>query len=625
MSNIDRLSRMSIDDEDPSLVVVVPEDLLIKVFSWLPMKSLLRFKCLSKRWLDVISNDSYFIHLRSQHSKSKDSKPPLLFYSSCIPPGVEDSMIILLQSSTDMEGRLLDKFEFNKMDFPLRRPLMLPTRFDLVCFISKNQLHVCNPSTHELITLPPLVCNYNDIFEFHGSFGFGYVESTDEYKIVHLIPPFLEKRYGYGADLPMQCTQCAVFTLGMTEGSTSSYGSPWAWKIIGNSPYNVEHLQCPAFVDGVLHWLIDRKHHPELMTDIEQTILAFNLESEEFGLVPRPRDCSDLAGIDLQMVELRGLLCLSCVDEGDRKMDIWMLKNYCNETRTFTWVKEYSIDLSTLAGTPYGSYTRSACPLLSFGNMHLNMRTLGDGPRRSYSGSYVPRDIQDDGNKVLIEMWDGRSFYYHVQTASFTGFICEKWRRSFFSFYTESLRSLRYVIQKRFNFDEITGITHSQSRELAYMDNPPLYVVRVFALFDNPRRFSYGGYLTDFRGGFVAIEGKELEAEHFAGGDAIEAEAKAILCGLQLARGQGIQRIALVSNAKELVDAINTGERQSFQKLETILTKIIDLLSEFDWAQIFHDQRLSTQVAFQLARWAIKSSYGMGFHETKRPDWFIDG
>ncbi|XP_042506456.1 uncharacterized protein LOC122082758 [Macadamia integrifolia] len=387
----------------------------------------------------------------------------LLFYSSCIPPEVEDSMIILLQSSMDMEGMLLDKFEFNKMDFPLRRPLMLPTRFHLVCFISKNQLHVCNPSTHELITLPPLVVNYSDIVEFHGSFGFGYVESTNEYKIVHLIPPFLEKRYRYGANLPMQCTQCAVFTLGMTEDSPSSYASPWAWKIIGNSPYNVEHLQCPAFVDGVLHWLIDRKHHPELMTDIEQTILAFNLESEEFGLVPRPRGCSDLAGIDLQLVELSGLLCLSCVDEGDHKMDIWMLKNYCTETRTFTWVKEHSIDLSTLVGTPYGSYSESDFPWIehgtvklddgvniSYGPMNLNMTTLGDDASRSYSGSYVPKDIQDDGDKVLIEMWDGRSFYYHHQTASFTEFICEKWRRSFFSFYTESLCSLRYVIQKRF-------------------------------------------------------------------------------------------------------------------------------------------------------------------------------
>ncbi|XP_043696145.1 uncharacterized protein LOC122646625 [Telopea speciosissima] len=124
---------------------------------------------------------------------------------------------------------------------------------------------------------------------------------------------------------------------------------------------------------------------------------------------------------------------------------------------------------------------------------------------------------------------------------------------------------------------------------------------------------------TDFRGGFVAIEGKRVVAR-----DGIEAEANAILCGLQLARGQGVQRIALVSTVKELVDAINTGERQSFQRLEKILTKITDLLFEFNWARIFHDRRLSAQVACQLASRAIYMSK-LGFHATKPPNWFIDG
>ncbi|XP_043694478.1 F-box protein At3g07870-like [Telopea speciosissima] len=335
---------MRSEDDDPSLLF--PEDLLIKLFSWLPVKPLLRFKCLSKRWLDIISSDPHFIHLHSHQSKSK---PPHLFFSSTLPSEVEINKTILLQSSTDMEGNLLSQFEISKRD-ATRRPLMLPTRFDLVCLVCNTEIHVCNPSTHELITLPPL------LFAECNSFGFGYVESTDEYKIVHLIAPFFD------GDLevydPILPTQCSIFTLGMAEDSPSSYASPWAWKTIGNSPYNVEHCQCPAFVDGALHWLINRKRHPELLIDIEKTILAFNLENEEFRLVPRPSGCSDLVCSNLQLVELKGLLCLSCVDEGVHIMDIWMPKDYCNETRMFTWVKEYNIDLSTLADTPYGSYSR---------------------------------------------------------------------------------------------------------------------------------------------------------------------------------------------------------------------------------------------------------------------------
>ncbi|KAJ4973917.1 hypothetical protein NE237_007091 [Protea cynaroides] len=378
----------------------------------------------------------------------------------------------------------------------------------------------------------------------------------------------------------------------MTQDSPSSYASPFAWRHIGNSPYHVEHGHSPAFVDGALHWVISRSRHPELMDDIEQTILAINVETEEFSLIPRPIECLDLSITrrgDLRLVELRGLLCLSFV-AGD-KFDIWMLRDYQSQNHIFKWVKEYSFDLSTI-----------------------------DNPYRHSHRFYALRDIQDDGNKFLIDlimMWHTGSFmfYYHPQTANFRGPICKN--ISFFSFYTESLRSLRHVLQKGFKFDQIIEGTLSQSQVPLLELESPIYVVRVFAFVHPIDQHAYGGYITDVKGKFVAVEGKKVDV-----GDRIETEAKAILCGLEFGRRQGIQHIGLVSNAKELVDAIITGETQSFHGLDKILNMITHLLSEFSWAQIFHDRRFSTQVGCQLATHA---SWYTNFCCNEPPKWFKDG
>ncbi|XP_043694587.1 F-box protein At3g07870-like [Telopea speciosissima] len=306
-----RRKERRIRTDDAVVAVVVPEAVLIKVFSWLPVKSLLRFKCLSKRWFDVISSDPYFIDLHSQQSNSKS--PSRLF---------------------SLSRNLLREF---KITDPISH--LLPTRFDLVCLKSYDKFYVCNPSTHESITLPQFRDSHN------ATFGFGYVESTNEYKIVHFIetcfpPPssFLDSHFFhlYDPNLPKECR---VFTLGMGKDSPSSYASPWAWRLVGYYPYKFEGAQFPAFITGALHWLIN---HPELL--IQKTILAFNLESEEFRLVPPPRGFSDLIQIPkhLQLVELRGLLCLSYV-ENYNKMNIWMLKDYYDNE---SWAKEYCIDLT---------------------------------------------------------------------------------------------------------------------------------------------------------------------------------------------------------------------------------------------------------------------------------------
>ncbi|XP_043714786.1 F-box protein At3g07870-like [Telopea speciosissima] len=405
------------------------EDVLINVLSWLPVKTLFRFRCVCKRWRYLISNDPYFLRLHSQHSKSKQ---PLLLFSST-PADSRDSISL---KSIDREKNPISRFE---VKFENSYNILLPTRFDLVCIYDDANVHICNPSTHEFITLPkpPPAC--------YPSVGFGYVQSTGQYKVVRLSVP------DYGLvdeddeilsddEAALFRTKCQVFTLGVERrGSSSCSCCSCVWRDVEDSPYDVRFVTRPAFVKGAIHWLVD--YHPMIdaqvyhghMIDPNYTIIAFDVECEEFRLVPHPEGgCPDprsLQSTAFQLVELRGLLCLSHFKGS--KMDIWMFKDYYYESGndrriSGTWVKEYSIDLNVL----YRRYRMGKC----------------------FSHYYTPRDIED--TKVLIETHLKGLGYYDLQSTSFKGLMhSREMPKLQFSFYVESLRPLKQLAQNCISYE----------------------------------------------------------------------------------------------------------------------------------------------------------------------------
>ncbi|XP_043714787.1 F-box protein At3g07870-like [Telopea speciosissima] len=405
-----------VQDHDVHVRLFELEDILINVLSKLPVKMLLRFRCVCKRWRYLISDDPYLSQLHYSHQSKSKSEQSLLFHSLTVPdPTVWDPYL----QSMDTKGNRISRFEFK---FKQVIPTVLPTRFDMVCINDGNKaVHICNPATHEVLTLPePLRKAF---------VSFGYVHSTYEYKVVRLVPP----DYGIGRnrfrvdEATSFRTKCQVFTLGMkrkvsTTSSSSSSSSSWAWRDVMDSPYPVSYSSRPAFVNGAIHWLVNCGH----MMDPNNTIIAFDVEREVFRLVPHPKGCPDPRSLkwgDLQLVELKGLLCLSCANHKLSKMDIWMFKDYHyesgNDRISGTWVKEYSIDLNVLPC----SYRK-----------------------KSIFDYYVPRDIVED-TKVLIETHMKGLGYYHLQNKSFEGLMhSSEMPFQQFSFYLESLRSPKQTI-----------------------------------------------------------------------------------------------------------------------------------------------------------------------------------
>lgn len=83
-SSTQRLSRRKISAGEKSGNVNIPLDLTVEILKKLPAKSLLRFQCVSKQWLSIISSRRDFIDSIVTRSLSQPSRDILISFSTTL-------------------------------------------------------------------------------------------------------------------------------------------------------------------------------------------------------------------------------------------------------------------------------------------------------------------------------------------------------------------------------------------------------------------------------------------------------------------------------------------------------------------------------------------------------------
>lgn len=283
--------------------VPVPEDVLRKILSRLPVKSLIRFRCVSKTWC-ALTKKPDFIYLHVNQSIKTNS----------------NTTIIVRQGYSVDPDSLTNPME---LDSPLKPyygifPNILGSCNGLVC-LSRLKTHVLwNPSTRKHIKLP------SPGFEFSkGSYsylyivyGFGYDHVNHDYKLVRM------EQY-YGKDVYSLASIVKVYSQKLAS-----------WRRITDFPYylcyNGSH---GVFVGGALHWIVCRK----LELDSEKFIAAFDLGTEQYGLVPLPEYLDK--GVYMHVEVLGETLCLIC-NFLSIKVDMWVMKDYGVKN---SWTKLISV------------------------------------------------------------------------------------------------------------------------------------------------------------------------------------------------------------------------------------------------------------------------------------------
>ncbi|KAM5554213.1 hypothetical protein ABKV19_022541 [Rosa sericea] len=268
-----------------SLPVEIEEDIL----SRLPVKSLCRFRCVSKSWRYLIS-DPKFVRLhrdRAFQSEHVFRQRQRVIYTdghlTSLPLSEETRPLSLYSFDLNSNIETFDEYDFvptklNRIFSELKHFVISWVSHCnglLVCKLhgqllnkkSKELLYMLNPATRESKELPPLP-NLQGKRCGHELYGFGFDYSIDDYKVV------CGEMYRDNGDV---VTVFSVYTL------KTGY-----WRVIEKQfPYR--YARCPLsyrgiLVNGALHWLM---HRPE-SRDRSLVIVSFVLAEEEVREIPFP-------------------------------------------------------------------------------------------------------------------------------------------------------------------------------------------------------------------------------------------------------------------------------------------------------------------------------------------------
>ena len=316
-----------------------PSDILFDIFSRLPIKTLLRFKCVSPLWCTII-DDPYLARLHRLQLRVEE--PKLLVHEPmsklAVPVFREDRCGILRFVNRKFNAYSLES---------CCNGLLCFTRLFLNC--NHNPLFLVNLQRQQVVELPRPPCIGAPVHTSDSvcrcSYGLGFDCATNTYKIVVV---FFNGGNPAGQDGHL-CAQ--VYTLG-GRGSSSS------WRPVKGPPncsfyerpeWERGFYEKPVYARGALHWLVKPQgynvswvYRPQLDDNVALhqlqwdlvNIVYFDVGREEFGLISPPR-----TGMPFHLVDLGGDLAVVTIAFHFWSIEIWVM----NQKKE--WVQEHEISL----------------------------------------------------------------------------------------------------------------------------------------------------------------------------------------------------------------------------------------------------------------------------------------
>ncbi|KAG5522000.1 hypothetical protein RHGRI_034273 [Rhododendron griersonianum] len=293
----------------------LPREILEDILTRLPAKMVGQCKCICKYWRALIEEPS-FVELHHFRSKSRPGGcyrviylttgdfQNIHFFSANYEGGLAQPLFTYLKSgSCEVEASVNG----------------------LLCWyleVSESIL-IMNPTTKELITLPPFTRPANHVRYAGPLVSFGFDPSTKQYKVLNMYH-VLKERHG---QLEHSHCECEIFTLGTHS-----------WRKIDIVP-QASHLEFGSrgvCVGGVIHWRNSWYYSICSRTVDGEVVVAFDLKEERFRVFSLPREFPHTRCL----VELGGHLaaCEKSFLELPENVpvELWILEDYDN----WDWVKE---------------------------------------------------------------------------------------------------------------------------------------------------------------------------------------------------------------------------------------------------------------------------------------------
>uniref|UniRef100_A0ACD5WEK1 Uncharacterized protein n=1 Tax=Avena sativa TaxID=4498 RepID=A0ACD5WEK1_AVESA len=307
------------------------DELVLEILVRLPVKSLLRFRSVSKAWRATIS-DPFFIRAQLDHSASKLKRNP----SFLITPHALTSTIEGEEWPTTFSTRLrFYQWQPGSSSTATETATLVhgqdfPGEFSSVCQFAhcdglvllptNTNVYLFNPATRDTLTLPQTNPNKIPVPPYIClPAGLGRDPRTGRYKVARAFYRSIDPATD-------------VFHMGMqvyTVGDPDAAAASWR-DTAADPPYTVVEWTTARSVEGSIFWVVDMNYEK---LRPPRCLLRFDLEDETFGLTGLPDSVDPGLHESVLLDVMNGKLCLiaSCRDAmaGQQPPDlciIWTLE-----------------------------------------------------------------------------------------------------------------------------------------------------------------------------------------------------------------------------------------------------------------------------------------------------------
>ncbi|KAK9947278.1 hypothetical protein M0R45_002911 [Rubus argutus] len=296
----------------------LPCEIIEKILLQLPVKSLLRFKCVSKSWLTLISDHKFIkSHLHqysTKHHRDQTSSLVMLSSSSLLHSlHLQEAPAAITEA--DADDVLLKSMAVTST---LRRPAAKDVKIvgscdGLLCLVLDSQhMIIYNPSTRHVqqVPSPDEAVLGKDYF-----YGFGYDSFNQDCKLVRATCSSKDGNF---------VTQLDIFTLKTNAWRTKTKTLPFYFmsNVVG------------TLLNGALHWAVRRGNNIDISRadggdDHDPRpfgIVSFDLTEETYREVPLPCD-GDKHFSFYGLGVLGGCLSMLHSPHGS-DYQVWVMKEY---------------------------------------------------------------------------------------------------------------------------------------------------------------------------------------------------------------------------------------------------------------------------------------------------------
>ncbi|XP_060198590.1 F-box/kelch-repeat protein At3g23880-like isoform X1 [Lycium barbarum] len=297
--------------QDLSLkICILPTELITEILLRLPVKSLLKFRCVSKSWLALISSPQFVnTHLSICANNKDNTHQRLIVTVNRHKYNLKDISVSSLLYDSVTEA--LD------LDYPTRNThkciSIVGSINGLICLsVGEANFFIWNPLVRKFKELSD--CRDAFCFGYPCIYGFGYDERHDDYKVV---VGLANKRYD-------RSFLVKVKMYSLTSDS---------WTSIEDFRSDWFAIRSAMFVNGKLHWTICTYCHPCDSWDI----ISIDLADRKWGKVEQP---SYEEGDIYSTLGVLGTDLSVCYNYLGIRADVWVMKEYGVKK---SWIKMFTI------------------------------------------------------------------------------------------------------------------------------------------------------------------------------------------------------------------------------------------------------------------------------------------